>query len=260
MFADEAMLTARLLRERTLGLRLPDRTLVAASGITVGARQAVVTGLVHPSARRQGIGESLMRWAVENAGKAALLVESESCTDDADALYARYGLVRVFAENVLRHDLADVPVVALPNRVEIVAVADADEQELFDAYRNSFADRPGFREPTPTAWLADLHEDVEWRRDLSVLVRDEHGHPVGFVNVLGTWLDQVGVVPAWRGRGLGAYLVSSRLEGLKRAGADEVWLCVNVNNPAEILYHRLGFRRYGTRARYAAETPSRSPT
>ena len=30
-----------------------------------------------------------------------------------------------------------------------------------------------------------------------------------------------------------------------------MWLCVNVNNPAEDLYRRLGFTTYGTRARYA---------
>jgi len=71
--------------------------------------------------------------------------------------------------------------------------------------------------------------------------------PIGFVNVLGNWLGQVGVIPAWRGRRLGGFLVAGSLRAL---AAEEMWLCVNVNNPAEHLYRRMGFTSYGTRARY----------
>jgi mycothiol synthase len=82
---------------------------------------------------------------------------------------------------------------------------------------------------------ADLSADVD--------------QPVGFVNVLGTWVDQVGVVPPYRGRLLGAHLVAHVLGAL---GADGCWLTVNVDNPADQLYRSLGFRVVGRRARYAA--------
>ena len=42
--------------------------------------------------------------------------------------------------------------------------------------------------------LAELELDPDWRRDLSLLALRK-GTPVGFVNVLGRWVDQVGVVP-----------------------------------------------------------------
>jgi mycothiol synthase len=84
---------------------------------------------------------------------------------------------------------------------------------------------------------ADLSADVD--------------QPVGFVNVLGTWVDQVGVVPPYRGRLLGAHLVAHVLGALAAEGADGCWLTVNVDNPAQQLNRSLGFRVVG-RARYAA--------
>lgn len=250
MFAAEAMLSARVLRGRATGLRLADGTLVAAAGIGLRGQEAVTTGMVDPTMRRRGIGGRLLRWAIEEAGGAALLVETESCSSGAEALYARHGLVRTFAETVMRHDLEVVPKVGLPAGVRVTPVSSVSEQALFDAYRGSFADRPGFVEPEAEEWLAELREDDEWRTDLSLIACDEQGAPIGFVNVLGTWLDQVGVVPAWRSHRLGAFLVAESLRSLKAEQAGEMWLCVNVNNPAGDLYRQLGFTRYGTRARY----------
>jgi hypothetical protein len=66
-----------------------------------------------------------------------------------------------------------------------------------------------------------------------LLARDERETPIGFVNVVGHWLDQVGVVPACRGRRLGAFLVAGSLRALATEEAEEMWLCVNVNNPGE---------------------------
>lgn len=70
--------------------------------------------------------------------------------------------------------------------------------------------------------------------------------------MLGTWVDQVGVVPPYRGRRLGAHLVAHVLGVLAAEGADGCWLAVNVDNPADQLYRSLGFRVAGRRARYAA--------
>jgi mycothiol synthase len=62
----------------------------------------------------------------------------------------------------------------------------------------------------------------------------------------------VGVVPAWRGRGLGAHLVSRVLQTLAAERAPEAWLTVNTNNPAGDLYTRLGFEHRGKRARFTS--------
>jgi ribosomal protein S18 acetylase RimI-like enzyme len=40
------------------------------------------------------------------------------------------------------------------------------------------------------------------------------------------------------------------LRALRKAGCEQAWLAVNVDNPAHELYLRLGFHDAGTRARY----------
>jgi len=73
-------------------------------------------------------------------------------------------------------------------------------------------------------------------------------------------IQNVGVAPAHRGRGLGKALVIRALDGFARNGATKATLEVTAANlPAIALYDRLGFRR--TRTSYkAVERVSPSPT
>lgn len=256
LFTSPGLLRARMLREHTVAIR-EDGTLLAAAGLSLRNGRATTTGLVDPAARRRGLGTHLMAWAEDAAGDATLVVATESCGPDAERLYARYGLVRTFAESVLRHELAGLPSIAPPPGVSVTPMDKNDATHLYAAYVRSFADRPGFVEPTAAAWLGELRADDEWRRDLSLLAT-VRGEPVGFVNVLGRWIDQVGVVPEWRGRRLGAHLTVQALRALAVEGEDPVWLAVNVDNPAADLYARLGFTGYGLRARYQRSGPGRT--
>ncbi|MGS2615602.1 GNAT family N-acetyltransferase [Micromonospora sp. LZ34] len=249
LFARPPLLRARLLQTRTLAAWHGDR-LVAAVGVGTGGEPATATGMVHPDWRGRGLGTRLLSWADEQAGDADLVVTTESWSPDADRLFTAHGLNRTFAESVLRHDLAALPAVAPPDGVRTEPVTPQIGPELFATYHASFADRPGFAAPTADEWLGDLAEDEEYRPDLSLLARSPDGQPVGFVNVIGTWVDQVGVVPGWRKRRVGAYLVAAALRSLAAEGAREAWLCVNDDNPAGALYRRLGFAEAGRRARY----------
>lgn len=245
------LLRARLLGDQAIAGRDETGRVVAAAGLAVRDGAASTSGLVHPTRRGEGLGRHLLQWAVDAAGDAPLTVATETCAPDAERLYARFGLEQVFAEVVMRHPLTDVPEVAAPPGIATTAVVAASPSDLFAAYVGSFADRPGFPDPTEAEWLGDLDEDDDWRRDLSLLATDPDGTPVGFVNVLDTWVDQVGVVPAWRGRALGAHLVSHALRALAHEGAEQAWLTVNVDNPARHLYARLGFEVFGKRARWS---------
>ncbi|MGY2701144.1 GNAT family N-acetyltransferase [Nocardioides sp. HB32] len=247
LLTEEHILRARLHSGETREIRTPDGSLVAAAAVTVRGDGASTSGLVHPAHRGQGHGRELLGWALERAGGVPLTVTCENVNPSAERLYARFGLERFFAEQVMRHPLGSVPDVAAPEGVTLVPVADASRADLFAAYAASFSDRPGFPDPTEEEWLEELDGDPEWRRDVSAVALGEHGEPVGFVNVLGCWVDQVGVVPAWRGRGLGAHLVVRALAGL----VGEAWLSVNLDNPAGDLYASLGFERYGVRGRWA---------
>ena len=256
-FADLPLLRARLLREETLAVR-DDGELVAAAGLTRRETRVITSGLVAPRARGQGLGHHLLTWAEDAAPDVALTVASETCSPDAERLYARHGLVCTFAESVLRHELRHIPSAQRPDGIRLVQAAHADPANLYTAYVGSFAERPGFVQPAARDWLGELDADPSWRRDLSVVALSDDGTPAGFINVLGRWIDQVGVVPAARGRRLGTYLVARTLSALAAESTAPVGLTVNVNNRAAELYRRLGFVDAGTRARYTRDAVSAS--
>ncbi|EEP72947.1 hypothetical protein MCAG_03274 [Micromonospora sp. ATCC 39149] len=249
LFVRPALLRARLLQTRTLGA-WHDGRLVAAVGVGLGTQPAGSTGMVHPGWRGRGLGDRLLDWAVEQAGDAALLLTTESWSPGAERLFVARGFERTFAEWVLRYDLAALPDVSPPDGVRTGPVTRESGPELFETYRASFADRPGFRAPEAQEWLGELWDDDGYRPDLSLIAHGPDGAAVGFVNVVDNWIDQVGVVPGWRQRRVGAYLVGTALRSLAGDGAGEAWLCVNDDNPAAVLYRRLGFGDAGRRARY----------
>lgn len=73
-----------------------------------------IAGLVGPGYRGQGVGARLLDFALDSTGAAApVLVETESLTQAADALYRSRGLHQKFAEDVMSMSLAQpAPVVA----------------------------------------------------------------------------------------------------------------------------------------------------
>lgn len=259
LLARDDLLRARFLTPRTTGARDELGELVATAAVTDPAEDGSVTatGLVHPSFRGAGVGSELMAWAVEQAGDAPLRVATETLTPAAEQLFAAHGMVQTFAETVMRHDLGDIPRCPPPAGVRTVAFGAESAPAFHAAYTASFADRPGFPATSAQEWLGFLAEDEDFRPDLSRVALDEDGRPAGFVTVSDNWIDQVGTTPGWRGRGLGAHLVARTLTALRRDGAHEAWLAVNVDNPgARGLYERLGYTVFGTRARYALPAPT----
>jgi ribosomal protein S18 acetylase RimI-like enzyme len=60
-------------------------------------------------------------------------------------------------------------------------------------------------------------------------------------------IQNLGVAPAHRGRGLGTALLLQALHGFRRAGLGRAFLEVTAQNEAAVrLYQRLGFRRKKT--------------
>ena len=70
--------------------------------------------MVHPARRGEGLGTRLLQWARDRAGPAPLTVATETLSERAERLYARFGLACVFAEDVMRHDLSGVPDLLAP--------------------------------------------------------------------------------------------------------------------------------------------------
>jgi mycothiol synthase len=214
------------------------------------AGNRIASGLVHPSVRRQGHGEALVAWAREQSLGVPIKVIAETMSPEAETLFAASGLTRTFAETVMFHDLTHISRIPLPDGVHVEPFTEERAHDFYIAYRESFGDRPGFPDPSEEDWLAWLRSDPDFRPDDSRVAYSRGGAPIGFVTVSGDWIEQVGVVPTWRGHRIGAHLVVRTLTALKGSGCEKVWLNVSVDNSSRALYERLGFRAYGTRARY----------
>jgi GNAT superfamily N-acetyltransferase len=62
----------------------------------------------------------------------------------------------------------------------------------------------------------------------------------------GPWVATVLVVPRWQGRGVGRAVMCRAIARCTAAGEARIGLTVTEGNPAERLYHALGFRRRRT--------------
>lgn len=215
-----------------------------------GQRHA--TGLVHPSLRGQGIGEDLVLWARTVAQGESVRVVIENANPSVDDVLGPAGLARVHTELVLRHDLSAVPVIRRPAGIHTVPYDSTTATLFYDAWLASFRDQPGYHRVAEGEWFSDLAGLPDFLPAECRVALTEVGTAAGFVTVSADWIDQVGVVPDWRGRGLGAHLLARSLTALKRTGSAQAWLTVTEGNPAVALYERLGFEVVGSRARYAA--------
>jgi mycothiol synthase len=244
---DPGFLRGRWTTPDTAAVRDSDGRLVAAGAVRDGP---VFTGLVDPAVRGTGLGSRLLDWGLDHPGP--VTVETEGLTAGAEALFASRGLRQVFAEDVMRIDLAGaVPEPAWPDGTALTAWSDATAERFAAVYDAAFRDRPGFPGLSAAEWIADVAEDDDFRPDWSILATVPGVGDAGFVTAAVGWIVQVGVVPAARGRGLGAALVMESLGRRQPEGETEAWLDVNIDNPgAAGLYRRLGFATAGRRARY----------
>jgi mycothiol synthase len=248
---------AEFLRRRWRGRAIQGRDgagrLVAAGVVRPAEGGVTFCGLVDPGAREQGAGSYLLDWGLAEgaAQDQPVTVETESVTAAAEALFAARGLEQVFAEDVMRIDLAaGVPDLVWPAGSELTTWSAADAERFHRVYEAAFRERPGFPGWSADEWIADLAEDDEFRPQWSTLVAVPGLGDAGFVTAAVDWIVQVGVAPAARGRGIGGALVAEALRRMRADGGTQAWLNVNVDNPAVRLYGRLGFEHRGRRARY----------
>lgn len=229
--------------------------LVAAAGVRISGDTATVATLVDPAARAGDHAAELVDWGLRDAAARAgtTVVETEALTPEQAALFADRGLRQVFAEDVLRIDLTSP--VAPPSRPEGATLhtwSEATAARFFAVYEAAFRERPGFPGLPAADWIAGLEDDDGFRPEASLLIELPGLGDAGFVTAAVGWIDQVGVVPEARGRGLGSALTAESLARLRADGDDEAWLNVNVDNPAKAVYLRLGFVVAARRARFAA--------
>jgi mycothiol synthase len=242
---------------------------------TGGGPRSVIAGQVAPGYRGRRIGARLLDAALDGAATGTgVLVENESLTDSADALYRSRGLRPVFAEDVMSLALTGgLPAAARPAQAGDPQFTDLRLPDLrftewsgqaaarfYAVYTAAFRDRPGFPGWPASEWIEWISGDPGFREGWTLLA-SAAGADAGFIaGDAGGWIAPVGLVPAARRQGIAARLIVEVLRRMREAGETRAVLNVNVNNPAAIgVYDRLGFARVGRRARYEPAPPARPP-
>jgi len=218
--------------------------------------------VVHPDARRRGIGSAMVRTGLAEVGDDAR-IWAHGNQAPARATAAALGLVVVRELLQMRRPLTDLPPVTLPDGVHITTYAGpADDAELLRVNNAAFA-----WHPEQSGWTeADIAErrdepwfdpaglfmafDVNTDKLLGFHWTKVHDENLGEVYV-------VGVDPAAQGRGLGATLTLVGLHHLAERLSDSeqptVMLYVEAENSAAVkTYRRLGFDVSTVDAAYAA--------
>jgi mycothiol synthase len=199
--------------------------------------------IVHPDARRQGIGTALLREA-EGATTAPATFLTGLSTEPRAAAFAeanRYS--KAWEVWLMGLDLPpELPAPDWPEGVTVRTFSEDDAQEVKDlldlAYREEFHHHPMAFD----SWRRFMLEDPMFDAEAWFLAVAE-GRIVGAaLNWDEGYVKDLVVHPDWRGRGLGKALMVQTLGEFSRRGLPRVTLKTDSNNPtgAWKLYERLG--------------------
>ena len=229
----------------------------------VALERAYVFGAVVPEQRRRGVGTALLTWGTDRARELLaahdhdlprfVRVHQYDWQDDADALYRANGFTPVRWFEELLRPLDDLPDAPTPPGVRIEPW-DAGRSEAARLVKNAaFADHWGSTPSSIESW----HEWLDGhgtRLDVSLMAfaGDEligmsvNAHYPDDEELLGRkdgWIESIGVLSAWRGRGVASALIAHSLRAFVGAGFTHAALGVDTDNPtgAAGLYRRLGF-------------------
>jgi mycothiol synthase len=217
--------------------------------------------VVHPQARRRGIGSAMARTGLPEGGDGAR-IWAHGNLEPARATAAALGMVVVRELLQMRRPLTDLPTVTVPDGVRIVTYSGpGDDAELVRVNNAAFA-----WHPEQSGWTA---ADIAERRGepwfdpggLFMAVDERTDKLLGFhwtkvhTGDLGE-VYVIGLDPAAQGRGLGAVLTLVGLHHLadRLSGSAEptVMLYTEADNTAAVkTYERLGFEVFSVDAAYA---------
>jgi ribosomal protein S18 acetylase RimI-like enzyme len=229
-----------------------------------GRRRYLAFGFIKPTYRRRGLGTAMLRWnerrireiAADHPPEIPKLIEVFASDGEpgAAALYEAEGFAPYqYDVDMVRADLAEIPVAHLPDGLEVRTPGVHQMLRVWEADREAFRDHPGSSEDIETfeQWLARPHHDPTlWRvawdgEEVAGQVRSyidpaenaEYRRKRGYTEF-------ISVRRPWRRRGVARALLCQSLEALRERGMEEAALGVMTDNPrgALDLYESVGFR------------------
>lgn len=226
---------------------------------------AMVEGIVHANHRGRGIGSYLLPWmeararqAFGNSDGGMPQVIRTSCAGhqaDRITLFEQGGFKAMRYSYKMRRNLSQ-PILEepLPDGLKWAQWAPDLDRPLMHAFNDAFREHWGLRKMNEETWRTFFTGVPQFRSDLTYLAMDD-GAIVGFcVNWVDEaenaqtgigegWVEAIGVIPAWRGRGIASALLSHALHLFQAEGLGRAALDVDAQNPtgALRLYEKHGF-------------------
>jgi mycothiol synthase len=209
-----------------------------------------IGGVVRPSHRGMGIGTAILRRNLEIAGTRGVTALRHPGVHVAD-LTARAFLEANGFEHVrnfytmalaLPSDLSPVR----PEGIEIRPFETGrDERALYQNHEATFADHWGFVPESYESFVGEWYGSSDWVPELAYLAwaGDEAvGHAAALEFAARGYIGSLGVLRAWRGRGIAQALLHRAFADLAARGHPEVTLGVDASSPtgAVALYEKLG--------------------
>ena len=231
----------------------------------VREERCYVFGKVHPQHRRAGIGTALMQWGIRRAGEqllssgrslpAYVRTDVSDSITDAHRVFSALGMTPVRYMDEMLRPLTDLPALTSVEGVRIVPWPDDRDEEIRDEKNVSFEQHWGST-PTSEHHWAQMVRGYGARPDLSFVALDLDDHVIGhclnkrypaddeLLGRMDAWIDNLGTLPQWRGKGVGSALIAASLHAFAAAGLTHASIGVDSENPsgAAQLYRALGFR------------------
>ena len=268
-----------LIEELTGGaVDLADGSMLAiADGRTVGSmvvshrrseiieQRCFLEGTVDPEFRGQGVGRTLIDFGIDRATTLLRAIDDDlpkfirlhgyDHIESVHRLAARMGFAPIRYFDDLLRPLTDVPERRSIEGLRIMPWPEGRDEEIRIAKNTAFLDHWGSI-PTPESAWHDLLHGYGGRPDLSFIAVDASTDQVvaelvtsryaADDELLGRsdgWIQILGTLREWRGRGVGSALIIEALHAYRAAGLTHASIGVDSENPsgAARLYRNLGF-------------------
>lgn len=211
-------------------------------------------GYVHPELRGRGVGSEILRLAEEEARRrtdadGGRLYLQNATTSHADGFYRSRGFSPVRRFRRMAIELEREPEVDVPPGVVLRTIHRGEEPAIHALLEDAFAEHWEHRRRGYEEYAERTFDRGDYDPTLCPVAEVDGvlaGASLNWWKDMGDWgwIGTVGVVPAFRGRGIGEALVRWSFAELFRRGERRVALGVDAQNEtgAARLYERLGMR------------------
>jgi ribosomal protein S18 acetylase RimI-like enzyme len=226
---------------------------------------AMIDGSVHVDHRGRGLGAFILDWMEKCVSRLFGTIDDDkpqlirmSCADhqvDRINLFEQKKFIPVRYAYKMQRDLGQpVPDKGLDLELRFEPWSEALNVPLMHAFNEAFQDHWGLLTINEELWQQLFTGVPQFRSDLTYLVMAGDaivGFCINWVDegknnqtgIMEGWVEALGVIPAWRGRGIASALLSKSLRAFSAIGLERAALDVDTQNPtgALHLYEKVGF-------------------